>query len=111
MRARQIILTAALVAALGGLTACVQMPTEKQSIIDQRPQISFRIDGANPRLGDARVFVDDLEVGRVGDYEDGKASLRLVPGTHVITVQQDNRVLMSERTYLADGAVRPFQVK
>lgn len=111
MGAKHIILTAAFAAVLGGLTACVQLPTEKQAIVDQRPQISFRIEGADRQFRDARVLVDDLDVGRVGDYVDGKASLRLVPGTHLIKVQHDGRVVMAEQAYLADGAVRSFQIK
>lgn len=111
MRSQKIILAVAIAASLGGLSACVQLPTEKQTIVDQRPQISFRYDTSDRQVHDARVFVDDLEMGSVGDFADGKASLRVVPGTHLIRVQNDERVLMNERAYLADGAVRPFSIK
>lgn len=93
------------------LAACVQMPTEKQSVVDQRPQISFRVTGAQPRLAEARVSVDDLDVGKVGDYIDGQASLRLLPGTHLVKVQLGQDVLVLEKAYLGDGVVRPFVVK
>lgn len=90
------------------LAACVQLPTEKQSVVDQRPQISFRFTDA--ALVDARVLVDELDAGRLGDFQDGKASLRILPGTHVIKVLRGGTLLLNERAYLADGVVRPFIV-
>lgn len=101
-------LTIAVLLSLTALTACVQMPTEKQSVVDQRPQISFRFN--NEAIVDARVMVDELDAGRLGDFQDGKASLRVLPGTHVIKVVRGATVLLNERAYLADGVVRPFIV-
>lgn len=111
MRCRQFILTVAFAAMLGGLVGCVQMPTEKQTIVDMRPQISFRFNTADWQMGNALVFVDDREVGRVNDFVDGKSSLRVVPGTHLVRVQHEDKVFLNERVYLADGAVRPIQIK
>lgn len=95
---------------LAGLSACVQMPTEKQSVVDQRPQITFRLSGDQQHAAGARVLVDELEVGKVRDFLDGQASLRVLPGTHVIKVQAGDTVLLMERAYLGDGVVRPFNV-
>jgi hypothetical protein len=105
-------LTAMLVAAaIAVLSGCVQMPTEKQSVVDQRPQISFRLDASQQHLMNARVLVDELDMGKVGDFIDGYASLRVLPGTHLIKVKAGGDVLMMERAYLGDGVVRPFIVK
>lgn len=101
------VLMAAMVAALAG---CVQMPTEKQTVVDQRPQISFRVAGDAQRLAGARVLVDELDMGPVQDYLDGNASLRVLPGTHVVKVQSGATVLLMERAYLGDGVVRPFVI-
>jgi hypothetical protein len=91
-----------------GLAGCVQMPTEKQSVVDQRPQITFRVAGDVQRVAGARVLVDELDMGQVQQYLDGQASLRILPGTHVIKVQSGGTVLLMERAYLGDGVVRPF---
>jgi hypothetical protein len=91
-----------------GLSACVQMPTETRSVVDQRPQISFRFDAANEQQAQARVMVDGIDVGRASDFVDGKATLRILPGTHSVKVVTGGRVLLEERAYLADGVVRPF---
>jgi hypothetical protein len=86
-------------------TGCVQMPTEKQSVVDLRPQISFvAVQGHH----DARVFVDNAEVGRVGDFIDGVAALRIIPGSHVVRVVSGGAVLLEERFYVADGVSRSF---
>jgi hypothetical protein len=94
----------------GAMTACVQMPTEKQSVVDQRPQITFRVNGDQQRIAGARILVDDLDMGSVQDFLDGQASLRVLPGTHLIKVQAGSSILLMERTYLGDGVVRPFNL-
>ena len=103
----------ALVLSLGSLAAgCVQYPTERQSVVDQRPQISFRFDAADAaRLGEARVLVDGLDAGRLADFVDGRGSLRVLPGNHSIKVLSGNVVLLDERAYLGDGVARPFNVR
>lgn len=100
----------ALIAAL--LLGCVQYPTERQSVVDQRPQISFRFDQADAaRLGEARVFVDGIDAGRISDFVDGRGSLGVLPGSHTIRVVSGTVVLLDERVYLGDGVARPFSVR
>lgn len=91
--------------ALGG---CVQMPTETQSVVDQRPQISFWIGHEGHQA--ARVLVDRLDMGAVGDYATGRGALRVLPGTHVIEVRLGSQQLLNERVYLADGVSRAFRL-
>lgn len=93
------------VSVLGG---CVQMPTESQSVVDQRPQISFNISHEAQQAG--RVLVDRLDMGAVGDYVAGKGALRILPGTHVIEVRLGSQQLLNERVYLADGVSRAFRL-
>jgi hypothetical protein len=98
-------------AALTGLVGCVQLPTERQSVVDLRPQISFRFNSADQRMNEARVFVDGLDSGRMGDFIDGKGSLRILSGSHNIRVVSGSEVLLDERAYVGDGVSRPFVVK
>ncbi len=93
--------------ALAALAACVSFPTEKSGVVDQRPQISFHIGDADD---DARVLVDGLDMGRAGDFAAGKAALRVLPGTHQLTVQAGQKVLVSEKFYVADGVSRTFNL-
>jgi hypothetical protein len=106
---------AAWIAAAIGLAAftsgCVQYPTEKQQVVDQRPQLSFVVDDANTAASSARVFVDGLEVGTVGNFVQGRAALRVLPGAHVVRVESANGVLLEQRIYLADGVSQALIVK
>ena len=90
-------------------SGCVQYPTENASVSDMRPQISFRAEGSG--VHDARIVVDALDMGRVGDYLAGEAALRVLPGTHVIRVVAGSAVLLDEKVYLGDGVGRSFSVK
>lgn len=104
---RTMIAAAAIAAAASG---CVQMPTEKHAVVDQRPQITFRVSGDAQRAAGARVLVDELDMGRVQDFLDGQASLRVLPGTHVVKVVAGDTVLLLEKAYLGDGVMRPFNI-
>ena len=93
--------------ALAGLAACVSYPTDKQGVVDLRPQISLQVpEGA----GNARVLVDGLDMGRADDFAEGKAALRILPGTHQLTVQSGQQVYLSEKFYVADGVSRTFRI-
>lgn len=87
---------------------CVQMPTEKQGVSDMRPQISFV---AEDQHKDARVLINRVDVGRVGDFLDGVAALRVLPGSHLLTVVSANSVVLEERFYVADGVARSFVLR
>jgi hypothetical protein len=88
---------------------CTQLPTEKQSVSDMRPQISFKADGDFAQ--GARVLVDGLDMGSVGDFMDGRAAVRVLPGMHKLMVTAGSTVLLDEKVYLGDGVSRSFIVK
>lgn len=90
------------------LQGCVQMPTEKAGIADLRPQISFR--WTDDSVSAARAFIDGVDVGPVADFKDGVATLRVLPGTHVLRVAFMGSTLIDEKFYLGDGTQRTFTV-
>ncbi|OYY93694.1 MAG: hypothetical protein B7Y41_10635 [Hydrogenophilales bacterium 28-61-23] len=89
--------------------ACTQMPTEKQGVSDLRPQLSFKTSEDGMRA--AHVFVDGLDMGSVGDYLEGVASLRVLSGVHAIRVDLGGRAVVEEKIYLGDGVNRTVLVK
>ena len=103
---RALAICAALTAMIAG---CVQAPTERQSISDLRPQISFK--AADDRALSARVQLDGLDAGSVSDYVDGVSAMRIRPGTHTIRVIYGAEALLEEKFYLGDGANRAFIVR
>lgn len=108
---RKILTTLLLAGALASavLPGCTQLPTEKQSVTDMRPQISFRAQSESTH--GARVRVDGLDLGAVSDFLDGIAAVRVLPGTHQLTVTDGPAVLLNEKIYLGDGVSRTFIVK
>lgn len=88
---------------------CTQMPTEKQSVSDMRPQISFKTEGERA-LG-SHVLIDGLDMGMVSDFIEGKSALRVLPGTHMVSVISGSNVLLADKVYLGDGVSRTFIVK
>ena len=91
------------------LLGCTQMPTEKQSVSDMRPQISFK--ASDSQRHSARVVIDGLDMGSVGSYLDGSASLRIVSGTHQLRIMQGTQLLLEEKFYAGDGVNRNFIVQ
>ena len=92
-----------------GTTACVQMPTEKQNVVNLQAQISFTV--ANERLYPAQVLVDGLPMGSIGDYQTGTAALRIKPGSHVIQVLIGSQKLLDEKVYVGDGVTKTFDIR
>ena len=90
-------------------SGCVQAPTEKQSVVDTRPSLTFRAESG--RAEDARIFVDNLEMGNVDEYLEGEGALRVLPGTHLVRIVAGKDVLLEEKLYLSDGVNRTLLVK
>ncbi|MGV1045451.1 hypothetical protein [Limnohabitans sp.] len=91
------------------LTACTQLPTEKQGVADMRPQIAFRYE--RPEMAQALVSVNGINMGSVASYRDSVASLKLVPGTHHLQVTLSGTLLLDERFYIADGVNKTFVLR
>lgn len=88
---------------------CSQIPTEKQSAVDLRPQISFRI--ADENLSSARVVVDGLDMGPVSEYLENQASLKLLPGKHIVSLYLHDRIAYQETVYVGHGNSRTVIVQ
>lgn len=104
-----LLLTVALLSTPVFLFGCVQVPTERQAIADLRPQISFKV--SSEALFAARVLIDGLDSGQVGDFVDGVAAMRVRPGMHTLQVIIDGRILIEEKIYLGDGVNKSFLVR
>ncbi len=100
--------TALLVALL--VTACIQMPTEKQEVVDLIPLVAFALSDPNDDATVYRVFVDDLDMGLAANYAAGRNGLKVLSGTHIIRVEGRGKVVVRERVYLGDGAVRTILI-
>ena len=92
-----------LFAALVLMTGCIQTPTEKQAVVDNRPQLTFSFADGNKKRG-YTVYLDNLDMGSAEQYLEGKVSLRVLPGTHVLRVENAGEIVVQDKIYLGDGA-------
>ncbi len=97
---------AGLILALGFISACTQWPTEKQSISDLRPGISFK--AQNTDLLDGRVVLDGLDMGQARNYQEGVAMMRVLPGPHMLNVTFNGQKLLDEKIFTSDGVNQTF---
>jgi hypothetical protein len=97
--------------ALSSLIGCAHYPTDRQNVVDLRPQISFRFDPSDSRMAQARVLVNGVDSGRLEDFQNGTGSLRVLSGTHTVHVLSGSDLLLNERAYIGDGVSRSFTVK
>ena len=88
------------------LTGCVQWPTEKQSISDLRPGISFK--AQNTDLLDGKVVLDGLDMGQARDYQEGIALMRILPGPHRLNVTLNGKTILDEKIFTSDGVNQTF---
>ena len=97
---------AGLMLVLGFIAGCTQWPTEKQSISDLRPGISFK--AQNTDLLDSRVVLDGLDMGQARDYQEGVAMMRVLPGPHMLNVTFNGQKLLDEKIFTSDGVNQTF---
>lgn len=90
-----------------GMAGC-SFPTEQASVIDNRPTISFKGEEA---INSSMVFVDGVAVGKVSQFKAPNAGLRVLPGTHVISVQKADGSKTTQRIYVADGVTKTLIVQ
>jgi hypothetical protein len=90
------------------VTGCTQWPTEKQSISDLRPGISFKAQNTN--LLDGRVLLDGLDMGQARDYQEGVAMMRVLPGPHLLVVALNGQKVFEEKIYTSDGVNQTFLI-
>lgn len=88
---------------------CSQIPTEKQAAVDMRPQISFKI--VNESTKGARVYVDNLDMGSILDYQENQAALKVLPGKHIVSIVLHDRVIYEESVYVGHGMSRAIIVQ
>ena len=90
------------------LAGCTAYPTEQASVVDDRPQISFKSTLDNT---DLPVYVDGLKVGLVSDFMEGDAALRVLPGSHTITVKMPNGTQNVQRIFVNDGVSKTLVIQ
>lgn len=92
------------------LSACIQLPSEKQEVADLRPQFSFALADPNDDAMRYRVYVDGLDMGVAGSYVAGKNALKVLSGMHLVRVETGGKTVFQEQIYLGDSAIRTILI-
>ncbi|RUO44073.1 hypothetical protein CWE15_02550 [Aliidiomarina taiwanensis] len=108
---------AAALLAISGLSACsvtVQdtvalHPFHEQPIQDPRPQLHF----ATPAHVDAsqyKIYVNTLYVGTVADFKENSRPLRLLSGSHQVSIMHNAEPVLTKGVVLQDGSLQVLQI-
>lgn len=85
------------------LAGCIQTPTELQSTVDNRPQLTFSAAGDANQY---QIYIDNLAVGSAANFPKGKTALRVTSGTHVLRVEKSGTTVVDEKIYVGDGTTK-----
>ena len=77
------------------VVGCTTYPTTKISAVDTRPTISFVGAPENSIL-----FVDNLSMGSVSQYNGKPNVLKVEPGTHEIQIMQNNKIIFQQTVFV-----------
>lgn len=91
---------------LAALAAGCSYSTTQVRTVDARPTLMV----ADAPKGSV-LTVDGLAMGAATDYAPSRQALRLQPGTHVIRIELDGRVLQEEKVFLSEGVSRVIQMQ
>ena len=90
------------------LLAGCSYPVETANTVDNRPQVTFK---TQHDASEMVLYIDGEAMGTVNDYCAGKATLRVVSGTHEIKVRFPNGTIHVERIYVADGVTKTVVIQ
>ena len=74
---------------------CNTYPVTKTSTVDSRPTLSF----VGAPVGGI-LFIDNLEIGPVADYNGSPKVLAVEPGTHEVSVMENNKVVFQQTVFV-----------
>lgn len=78
---------------------------------DERPRLVFGFGSVNEELPSARVLVNGIDVGALGEFAFGTGALRVNAGTHRISVTFFDRVLFDQTVTVVDGERRKLNLR
>ncbi len=91
------------------VTSCaVREPVSTQSVVDDRPRITFEVQSGNAKS--LELVIDGLSYGSVLPYLSDKGTLRVVAGQHRVELIEGNRVAFRQDVFLGEGTTRVFKV-
>jgi len=89
------------------LSACaINDPVSAQSVVDDRPLLTFFVKGYE--ADQLQLFIDTLDYGPVSQYlnmtDSSEAALRIIPGKHLIVVSTGLQTIYERDLYLGESS-------
>lgn len=94
-----------------GPAATAPLAAAPNAAPDDRPRLVFGFGSVNEELPSARVLVNGVDVGALGEFAFGQGALRVSAGTHRIKVTFFDRVLLDQTVTVVDGERRTLTVR
>ena len=91
-------------------SGCVNKPVSTTEVIDDRPRLMFDISALSKNVSQYQLVIDGVNYGSVSQYLKDEASLRIVPGNHVVDVQLEGQTVFSKDVYLGENTTRVIKV-
>lgn len=98
------VLLAALLS-VAALTGCVNTPTQKVQVVDNRPFIMF----SAAQRGDV-VVLNGIEMGDATEFSAGETGLRIESGTHRLQIRRADETILNQKFYVAEGVSKTFTI-
>lgn len=99
------------IVAVALLAACVQTPTERTEVVDDRPRLAFEIVRLDKSPGQYDVFIDKLRHGALNQFIVDENTLRVTEGRHLIEIKRDGTTVYSQDVYLGANNTRIIKVQ
>jgi Tfp pilus assembly protein PilP len=96
---------------LAVLSACVQTPTERTEVVDDRPRLAFEVVRLSAPTDQYDVYIDQLRHGTLSQFLVDENTLRVTDGRHLIEVKQGNVTVFSQDVYLGANNTRVIKVQ
>ena len=87
------------------LPGCVNTPTQKVQVVDDRPVIMF----AAAKPGDV-LILDGIEIGAATQFSAEKTGLRIESGTHRLQIKRAGETVLSQKFFVAEGVSKTFTI-
>lgn len=89
------------------LSACaINNPVTVQSVVDDRPLVTFSVSGYD--IDQLQLSIDNLDYGPVSQYLNmldlSEAALRIIPGQHLIVVFNGRQLIYQRDVYLGESS-------
>lgn len=93
------------------LTACVQTPTERTQVVDDRPRLAFEVVSLSESADQYDVYIDQLRHGTLDQFLVDENTLRVTDGRHLIEVKKGDATVFSQDVYLGANNTRVIKVQ